>query len=152
MYLFIQKYIFIITPFTAWVLAQWLKPLFEYLRTGSWDVHLVKGAGGMPSSHSSTMISLTTILGFARGVQSDIFALSFVTSLIVMYDARGVRQAAGSHAVYLNYIKDELTTLFGRGFTVEGFKTNLGHTSLQVAAGALLGLIIGLIYGFTFFH
>ncbi|NIZ40686.1 divergent PAP2 family protein [Entomospira entomophila] len=148
---FLYKYIFIITPFTAWLIAQWLKPVFEYWRTGSWNITSAKGSGGMPSSHSSTMISLTTILGFARGVHSELFALALVTSLIVMYDARGVRQAAGSHAAYLNFIKDELNELFGHGLTVKGFKTNLGHTSLQVAAGALLGLIIGCIYGFIFF-
>jgi uncharacterized protein len=151
MYTFIQTYIFIVVPFTAWLFAQWLKPVFEYLRSGTWSIHAVKGSGGMPSSHSATMISLTTITGFARGVQSENFALALVVSMVVMYDARGVRQAAGSHAVYLNYLRHELTTLFGRGFTVDGFKTNLGHTSMQVAVGALLGLVVGLVYGFRFF-
>lgn len=152
MYNFIEKFIFIIVPFTAWLVAQWLKPFFEYLRSGTWDIFLAKGSGGMPSSHSSTVISLTTILGFAKGAGSDIFALSLVISLIVMYDARGVRQAAGSHAVYLNYLKEELASFFDRGFTIEGFKTNLGHTSLQVAMGALLGLVVGTTYGLIFFR
>jgi uncharacterized protein len=148
---FIKNYIFLVAPFTAWVIAQWLKPFFEYLRNGSWNIHLVRGSGGMPSSHSSTMICLTTIVGFAHGINSEYFAITFIISLIVMYDARGVRQAAGSHAVYLNFIKDELTTLLGRTFTVEGFKTNLGHTSFQVAMGALLGLGVGSVYGLIFF-
>lgn len=151
MYTLFKDFIYIIVPFIAWLLTQWLKPVFEYLRTGNWNFKIAKGSGGMPSSHSSTMIALTTIIGFGRGLDSESFAIALVLSLIVMYDARGVRQAAGSHAIYLNQIKDELHDLLGKAFTIEGFKTNLGHTSIQVAVGGFLGLIIGIIFGVIFF-
>ena len=106
------------------------------------------GSGGMPSSHTALIVGLTTAVGVKLGTDSSLFALCLVISLIVMYDATNVRQAAGRHASLLNLIVSELppdhpvqdTLLPG-----ERLRDSLGHTPIQVACGAVLGMVVGYV-------
>ena len=98
----------------------------------------------MPSSHTAIVVSLTTLIGKNVGVETPLFALSLIVSLVVMYDAAGVRRAAGKQATLLNKIVQTpgLTGLEVQEKLVEV----LGHTPLQVVVGAIIGIIVGLIF------
>ena len=100
-------------------------------------------AGGMPSSHSGVVISLTTMIGKNVGINSPLFAVALIFSFIVMYDAAGVRRAAGKQAKLLNKIVETpgLTSLKVSERLVEV----LGHTPVQVIVGAAIGVIVGLL-------
>ena len=101
------------------------------------------GAGGMPSSHSAVVTSLATLIGKNQGVDTPIFAMSLVFAMIVMYDAAGVRRAAGKQARLLNKIVETpgLTGVQVQEKLVEV----LGHTPLQVVVGALIGIVVGIL-------
>ena len=101
-------------------------------------------SGGMPSSHSALVVSMATSIGYANGFNSSIFALSATVALIVMYDAAGVRRAAGKQAAVLNEIVEELQA--HRGIREEKLKELLGHTPIEVIAGAALGILIAFIF------
>ena len=104
------------------------------------------GSGGMPSSHSSLVCALTISVARLNGIQSVEFAISFVLALIVMYDASGVRRAAGKHAEEINKIKEQIDLLDGEKDSFEPkLKELLGHTPLEVLGGALLGIAIALL-------
>jgi acid phosphatase family membrane protein YuiD len=126
----------------AWALAQVLKVPFHLLRHRHLDVNRLVGAGGMPSSHSAFVSSLTTAVGVSRGWDSAELAISLVFSLIIMYDAAGVRQAVGKQAKILNAIIADFQQ--GGRFIDETkkFKELMGHTPFEVFAGALLGALI----------
>ena len=99
---------------------------------------------GMPSSHTAVVISLTVMIARKYGLESPIFALSLIFSCVVMYDAAGVRRAAGKQAKMLNKIAETpgLTGLEVQEKLVEV----LGHTPMQVVVGAIIGMIVGLIF------
>ena len=98
----------------------------------------------MPSSHTAVVISLTTMIARDSGISSPIFALSLIFSCVVMYDAAGVRRAAVKQAKMLNKIAE---TPGLTGFEMqEKLVEVLGHTPMQVIVGAIIGLIIGLIF------
>src|SRR5205807_10524490 len=98
--------------------------------------------GGMPSSHSALVVSLTTIIGRLQGVQSPLFATALIFSTVVMYDATGVRRAAGQQAIILNRLLDDLF-IAHRGIHQERLRELLGHTPIEVISGALLGIVVG---------
>lgn len=128
----------------AWALAQILKALISYIFLRRFSVERLFGAGGMPSSHAALVVSLTTAVGLVEGTASPLFAFTFVVAMVVMYDATGVRQAAGKHARALNQILQQMR----RTHTVPefAFKEFLGHTPVEVIAGAALGF--GVAYAF----
>ena len=97
----------------------------------------------MPSSHSAVVVSVTTMLGKAEGITSPIFGLSLIFSFIVMYDATGVRRAAGKQAALLNKII-ETPGLTGLQVS-ERLVEVLGHTPIQVVVGAIIGFLVGII-------
>ncbi len=101
--------------------------------------------GGMPSAHSASVTALSVSLGMKYGWDSPLVAISFIFAYIVMYDATGVRQAAGKHAQLINELIDELGHLFDEGFQPKTLKTLLGHTLPQVFLGALLGVLIAVL-------
>lgn len=138
-----QNHILKITLF-AWALAQVLKVIFVLLTQKKWDFTRLIGAGGMPSSHSALVTSLAVAIGKDIGFNSAEFALAFTTALIVMYDAAGVRRAAGKQAEVLNQIVDDF--YHGAEFNRERLKELLGHTPVEVLAGATLGITIGLLF------
>ncbi len=98
----------------------------------------------MPSSHSALVCAMSTAVGLQDGFTSSLFSVSVVFSLIVLYDAAGVRQVVGTQAVILNEMIDAMVT---RGFLQEKrIKELLGHTPVEVAAGAVLGIFISLFF------
>lgn len=130
-------------PFILWFLIQTFKVLTELIVNKKLDVKRIIGAGGMPSSHSAVVCSLATCIGRQYGFDSGIFAISMVMAFVVMYDAAGVRRAAGKQARILNKILETpgLTT----GEVQEKLVEVLGHTPIQVFVGAILGITIGAI-------
>ena len=101
--------------------------------------------GGMPSSHASTVVSLSTGVWLLKGTSSIEFAISMVFSSIVLYDATGIRRQAGKHAEALNKLVDSIEKRDGIEIISEEFKEFLGHTPIEVFWGSILGLIIGLM-------
>ncbi len=136
-----NKYIYI--PFLLWFGIQLFKLIYDLITTKQFNFKRIMGAGGMPSSHSAVVTSLATLIGKDSGVNSAIFAISLIFAFVVMYDACGVRRAAGKQAKVLNDIVNTpgLTNIQVR----EKLQEALGHTPAQVFVGALIGLIAGLI-------
>ena len=129
---------------TAWAVAQGLKMvLFSILERRFYWRRLID-TGGLPSAHSAFVTGLATGVGVANGIDSSIFAIAVVFALVVMYDAVSLRREAGKHADILN----ELLLL---SFIRDAFKERdalkelLGHTPLEVVAGAALGIATGLL-------
>ena len=125
----------------ACVTAQILKLLIELIRNGKINVSVLANTGGMPSAHSALVTALATGVGQSLGWATPDFALATVFAIIVMYDAAGVRQAAGKQARILNQMIDEL---FHEHPEIAGdrLKELLGHTPFQVIAGSALGVTI----------
>lgn len=127
----------------AWLIAQLIKIGIDLIKNKTINPLLIVSSGGMPSSHSALVTALAFSIGFTEGFSSTIFALSFVIGLIVMYDASGVRRAAGKQAEVLN--------IFIKNFEKYGIKIDfklkelLGHSPIEVLMGALLGVAIAII-------
>ncbi len=139
---FIQnKYIYI--PFFLWFGIQLFKLIYDLVTTKKFNFKRIMGAGGMPSSHSAVVAGIATLIGKYEGVNSPIFALAFIVAFIVMYDACGVRRAAGKQAKLLNKLI-ETPGLTGVQVS-EKLVEVLGHTPVQVIVGALIGVGVGLI-------
>lgn len=125
----------------AWAIAQGLKVVLTLAISGKFDSTRVFGSGGMPSSHSAMTCAMLMMVGFTEGFSSAVFALAFCFSGVVMYDAAGVRRSTGKNAAVLNRLIDRLYT--DGSFDEEHLKELVGHTPIQVLAGALLGILIG---------
>jgi len=134
----------LLTAVVAWLLAQLLKPPVEYLRKGKWNWGYLLSAGGMPSSHSSLMVGATVGIGLHAGFDSPVFALAIAMTMIVIYDAAGVRREAGRHAEKINILINEL--LNGHPISEQGLREVLGHTPMEVVGGVFLGLAVGILY------
>lgn len=141
---FYTQYRYLIVPFVTWFCVQTFKVLWELATTKKFNFKRIIGAGGMPSSHTSIVVSITTMVGRSQGINSVIFAVSLIFSLVVMYDACGVRRQAGKQARILNDIVNTpgLTTVQVREKLVEA----LGHTPLQVIVGAIVGFTAGMLF------
>lgn len=139
---FIQnKYIYI--PFLLWFGIQLFKVIYDLATTKKFNFKRIMGAGGMPSSHSAVVAGLATLIGKYQGVDTPIFALSLILAFVVMYDACGVRRAAGKQAKLLNKLI-ETPGLTGVEVS-ERLVEVLGHTPVQVLVGAAIGVLVGLI-------
>ena len=139
---FIQnKYVYI--PFFLWFGIQLFKLIYDLVTTKKFNFKRIMGAGGMPSSHSAVVVGITTLIGKNQGVDTPLFALSFVVAFIVMYDACGVRRAAGKQAALLNKLV-ETPGLTGVQVS-EKLVEVLGHSPVQVIVGALIGFGVGMI-------
>ena len=121
------------------LLAQFSKIIFNFFSTGKIKFGIMFETGGMPSSHSALITSATSGIGFQLGFDSPIFALAIAVSLIVMYDASGVRKSAGIQAAEINKLSEKLDPKS----KVE-LKETLGHTKFEVIVGSLLGPLITL--------
>ena len=135
---------FIVIPVLTWFFIQTFKVIYDLVTTKKFNFKRILGAGGMPSSHSAVAMSLSVLLGRENGFDSAIFALSLIFSFVVMYDAAGVRRAAGKQATLLNKIVETpgLSDLEVQEKLVEV----LGHTPVQVIVGAIIGIIVGGIF------
>jgi acid phosphatase family membrane protein YuiD len=144
---FMTKNVILTTAFTAWMIAQILKTLTSYWKHGTLNFERLVGSGGMPSSHTALVVSLAWAVGLQEGFGSAIFAVSVILAGIVMYDAAGVRRAAGKQAKAINKLVRELRVEHTvRDITL---KELLGHSPIEVFAGAILG--IGIAYAFKNF-
>lgn len=130
-------------PFLLWFVIQSFKVITDLVKNKKFNVKRIIGAGGMPSSHSAVVCSLASCIGKEYGFDSGIFALSAIMAFIVMYDAAGIRRAAGKQAIILNKILETpgLTTVEVQEKLIEA----LGHTPVQVFVGALVGIIAGIL-------
>lgn len=142
---FFAQYKYLIIPFAVWFGIQSFKVIWDLVVTHKFNFKRILGAGGMPSSHSAVVTSLATMIGKSQGINSQIFALSVIFACIVMYDAAGVRRAAGKQAKLLNKLVETpgLTNIEVQERLVEV----LGHTPTQVLVGAIVGIVVGLIFG-----
>jgi acid phosphatase family membrane protein YuiD len=148
--------------FISWFFAQTIKTAIDWLINKSFSRERLIGSGGMPSSHSAMVSSLSIAMARSEGFTSSIFALTLAFSAVVIYDAMGVRRAAGEQAKALNRMQykynnffDFLTEHFSLQFGGEderasmsnsSLKEFLGHTPLEVLAGSLLGILVAMIY------
>ncbi|MCA2709339.1 MAG: divergent PAP2 family protein [Microcystis sp. M015S2] len=124
--------------------AQGLKALIELIRDGKVSLRYLVSSGGMPSAHSALVGALATGVGLQMGWSSAEFAIAALFAVIVMYDAAGVRQAAGKQARILNQIIDEMFQE-GKEFNEERLKELIGHTPFQVLVGLSLGIGIAMV-------
>jgi len=136
----------ITVPAVAWLVAQTLKVVNIIIRDRKLDFTRFVGSGGMPSSHSSFIVALAVVVGKNLGYGSLEFGITVAVAMIVMYDAAGVRRAAGKHAEVLNKLTRVLSGQEKMHFD-EDLKELLGHTPLEVVMGALLGILLGLWLG-----
>jgi acid phosphatase family membrane protein YuiD len=132
------------TTFTAWFIAQAMKIIIHLVRTGKIDFRLLVGTGGMPSSHTASVTSLTMCIGLVTGWNSPVFMVSLGYCIVVCSDAMGVRRAAGRQARVLNIMMDEMGS--NKLQTEKRLKELLGHTPLEAAAGIILGILIPIIF------
>ncbi len=130
----------------SWGLAQVIKTIIHLILTKEFVPERLIGSGGMPSCHSATVCALTTSIIINEGIQSPFFAMSAILAIIVMYDARGVRRETGIQATVINEIVSIVEKLGADVTYDEKLKEFVGHTPLQVLIGAILGVIIALIY------
>ena len=129
------------TSIFACFMAQFLK---VFSGAKKFDLTRIITSGGMPSSHSSFVTCLSTMLGVKYGFNSDMFAIAAVFSFIIMYDASGVRQAVGKQATIINKLVEDWHNK--KAIEQEKLKELIGHTQKQVFFGAMLGIALGLIF------
>lgn len=136
-----NKYIYV--PFLVWLSIQIYKFIHDLIKTKKFDFKRLIGMGGMPSSHSAVVMSLATLIGKYEGVNTPIFALALIMAIVVMYDACGVRRAAGEQSMILNKMleKPELKEYQNS----KKLDENLGHTPVQVFVGGLIGFFVGIL-------
>lgn len=139
----------IVAGVVGWAVAQIIKTFLHTIKFKTFYAQRLIGAGGMPSSHTSMVISSLLAVGRKDGTGSTVFALMFIFGAIVIYDAMGVRRAAGLHAREINKIKEIFIKKDENGQSLilneKKLQEYLGHTPIEVIGGAIVGVIIGLI-------
>lgn len=144
----------------SWIVAQLIKVVIHAVKYKTFNPERLFGAGGMPSSHSSTVCALAISIVKIEGFQSTEFAIAMILAMVVMYDATGVRRSAGIHAKQINRLRhivdqlgeemlDDIDEKLDEEEDPEDtkeLKEYLGHTPLQVLCGALLGIIIAMAF------
>ncbi|MFC7680155.1 divergent PAP2 family protein [Paenibacillus sp. GCM10028914] len=135
------------------ILAQFVKVPIHFISHRSWNIKLAFSTGGMPSSHSAAVCSLSTAIALKDGLSSSSFAIAVILSAITMFDATGIRRHAGIHAKHINRLlkegkpikldKSELDK------PVETLKELLGHEPIEVFMGAVFGIVISYILYFS---
>ena len=139
----------LVTALLSNILAQVLKTVVYYYRTGKWDFHWVIASGGFPSSHSSTVTALSLSIGIQEGFDSAKFAETTIFSYIVMYDACHVRYYSGKNIELTQQLVKDLREMTGLHFDdpiyQEKLKNVLGHKFVEVIGGFVVGLAVPLI-------
>lgn len=134
---------FLYVPLIVWFCIQSFKVIYELITTKKLNFKRIIGAGGMPSSHTAVVTTLAAMVGKSQGFDTPIFAMAVIFALVVMYDAAGVRRAAGKQARLLNKIVE--TPGLSGVQVQEKLLEALGHTPLQVLVGAAIGITVGLL-------
>src|SRR5438874_9874371 len=127
----------------AWAIAQVLKVGWSSGRERRLNLRVLAETGGMPSSHAAIVMGLTAAIGRLNGVSSATFAIALIFSIVVMYDAQGVRRAAGRQAAVLNRLVEDMVRM--RGIQEDRLRELLGHTPVEVLVGGALGVTVGLL-------
>ena len=131
---------------SANLIAQLIKPVFRYYRTGKWELKLLVDSGGFPSSHTSTVTALSLAVGIQERLSSTLFAVVLMFSLIVMYDAANVRYYAGRNIQITQQLIRDIQTLttikLDDPVYLLKVKEVLGHQWFEVFGGAILGLLV----------
>ena len=133
----------LITMLSAWFLAQVIKIPLDYFYTRRWNWALLLSVGGMPSSHTSLLSSASLAIGLYYGFDNPAFALGVAITMVVTYDAAGVRRQAGIHAQRINTVFQEL--LRGHPIDQKELREVLGHTPWEVAGGIIFGIIVAIL-------
>ena len=136
----------IIAALLGWLVSQVLKTFMVLITTKKLDLERMFGAGGMPSAHSAMVTAMTIQVGAQCGLASVEFAIALIITLVILYDALGVRRQAGEHAKMLNRVAYTLEQENQNNFVVkfDELKELLGHTPLEVLGGVVLGILISL--------
>ena len=134
---------YLLPPLVAWTIAQAAKLALTSFRQRRLNLRVLANTGGMPSSHSAIVMGLTATAGKHSGLSSAAFAIALIFSFVVMYDAAGLRRAAGRQAAILNRLVEDLVHM--RGMQEQKLRELLGHTPVEVVVGALLGIGVGVI-------
>ncbi|MDD4067123.1 MAG: divergent PAP2 family protein [Clostridia bacterium] len=137
-------YIYILVPVSIWLLIQIWKFLYDMIKVKKVNLKRLLGAGGMPSSHSAVVTALATLVGVNEGFNTPIFAITVFFSLIVIYDACGVRRAAGKQARILNQIINNKN--LAANVVNEKLTELLGHTPFEVLVGSVIGIAYALCF------
>jgi acid phosphatase family membrane protein YuiD len=124
-----MKWIYIITPFSAWVIAGGVKFLINSIKSRQLAFHQI-GYGGMPSSHSAIVCSVAAMTAFREGVESSVFVVALTLAFVVMMDAMDLRRKIGQHAERLNLLSSDFPKL----------RERVGHKPVEVLAGVLTGI------------
>lgn len=132
----------LVTAMAAWMIGQFIKLPFYYLLHRKWKWSIMFSPGGFPSSHSSLITATTLSIGLYHGFGHPVFGLAMAISMIVIYDATGVRRQAGLHARMINEIVEQL--LAGQPEQQKQLREVLGHTPIEAIAGIVLGVLIAL--------
>lgn len=137
-----SEFKYIIIPLLCAIVSQVIKFIIESFKNSEIDLErLLDGAGGMPSSHSALVASLTTVLALNEGITSPVFAVSLIFAFVVIYDAMGVRYETGKQAVIINQLTKKMN--FKKQF--QQLKEKVGHKPIEVLFGTLLGIGLAII-------
>ncbi|MDP2913214.1 MAG: divergent PAP2 family protein [Candidatus Omnitrophota bacterium] len=139
---FTRNYIFW-TSAASWIIAQMIKVILGVMREKRFNFRWFVGSGGMPSSHAAGVSALATSIGVTYGFDSAWFAVVLTFTLTVLFDAQGVRLAAGKQANILNKMLDDI--YWKKKLDEEKLKEFLGHTPIEVWAGSALGILVSLL-------
>ncbi|AHF07375.1 divergent PAP2 family protein [Desulfitobacterium metallireducens] len=134
----------LVSAITAWLVAQVIKVLINFKIHHTFDLYFLISSGGFPSSHAATVCALSVGIGKYYGWDSPIFSVAAVLAMIVMYDAAGVRREAGKQAEVINQLVSGLYEQMS-DLSQERLKELIGHTPFEVFAGAIVGIIVGII-------
>lgn len=133
-----------LATFFAWLIAQCFKVTLGIIKNKRLDFRWFIDTGGMPSSHTAAVTAMATSVGVTFGFDSPMFAMALVFTLVVMFDAQGVRRAAGKQAEILNKIMEDIQ--FKRKLGEDRLKELLGHTRFEVFAGAIVGVLVAVFF------
>jgi len=134
---------YLLPALLAWAIAQVTKVVATSVVQRRLNLRVLAEMGGMPSSHAAIVMGLTAAVGRVQGVGSAPFAIALIFSIVVMYDAQGVRRAAGRQATVLNRLVEDMMAM--RGIQEDRLRELLGHTPIEVLVGAALGVVVGLL-------
>ncbi len=134
----------LVSAFWGWFVAQILKTILYVVVNREFVPERLLGDGGMPSSHSATVMSMVTAVAYDCGPGSPEFAIALIFAVIVMHDAMGVRRETGKQAVAINNMLEYFEELGQKPIEVQ-LKEFVGHTPFQVTMGAILGVVVGVI-------
>lgn len=142
----LSSYAYFVIPIFSWIMAQVAKIFIKGFTEKDWDWRYIYRSGGMPSAHTTVIVSLCTVLAYRLGTQSPEFGIACILAAIVMYDAMNVRHAVGEHSRALRQIVPKV--LKGKPAKMIIHQSN-GHTPAEVAVGLIIGIVVPVVVFFV---